>query len=199
MTLLPPSDAATSLSPYAVAGLQVVGTFVGALVGGAIAWFTAMRKLKNERAFDRRLEWHERMHHCLVAGSATMRQLCWELKENPEFSIEDAARSVDAALKEIKQHRIDAALYADPPVIRCLADLRDNNYKHVQVASDRLNREMAISTIRNVDLNLAAASYAVAIEVRRHLGVKPMTTVQLADAVLVSGALREKMIPARTS
>src|SRR5690349_9931073 len=94
---------------------------VTALLGSWAGASFALRRFKEERAFDRRLEWYERTHQALGA----VRGKLWAaIHSNRAYGFNDATKAAFLAAGESLQAvspRVDEAdLYAPMPTVRLL-------------------------------------------------------------------------------
>jgi hypothetical protein len=196
--ILLPTEPASTVSPLAIAGLQAVGTIVGAAIGGGLTWFTATKKIRGERAFDRRLEWHERTHASLAKALDNIEDACFKLENNPKYPIHSAFDAMSDALSTLRIDRVNAQLYAGPQVISMVADLRASIIEDLErLTDDRApTRDEAIAAFQRIANLLVESMLAVAAEGRRHLGVERLSKDELKVAARVKTPVERKGSPA---
>ena len=146
---------------------------VGAWLGGKLSVSREMEKLRNERAFDQRLDWYRRAARGIVEYQWFLINLSRAVARG------EAARTMElAAKREVTKVALEAdqremTLFASPATIAALnrANTRAGNalqgtsvsYEAAQIAVSELND----------------AYFVLANDVRKHLGMEPLTLQEL--------------------
>lgn len=164
--------------------IKIVGAILPALIaaflGSWIGALTALSRFKKERAFDRRLQWYERMNLCLLDAA---RELA--IAATMERGIKDGTDSTDDALvawqrvqlKHLEVNHLTAqgALYAEKEFFRTLwkdtgvlQDLADKTNAFYSLAGPNLGK------VDEVKERLRLTATALAEDVRKQLGIDPL-------------------------
>jgi hypothetical protein len=197
--MLDPTTAAT-VSPWLTFGLQVLGTLIGAGVGAAVTWLLATRKLAAERAFDRRLEWHERMLEALTLANEAVLASLEEILSAPDTSPAKVESAIDEPLLRVQRERRAMLLYADPKVIRKIAGIfatQTREMGKLVSANNMVPPSVFMEVLVSLRDALTGASLAVAAEGRTHLGVEKQSEDELAEAAGIPRQLKAPEIGSR--
>lgn len=170
---------AAPVSPLIAPLIQFAGALLGAAVGGAITWLTARRKLANERAFDRQLEWHEGMHRALGrAADAVMHEIVLLSKPGATASVGHFS-ALNDPMTSVRSIRSDAMLFGSPEVVAAVDDLfsaleskmttfRDSSDDVVVTAPAQITAMVDIYNTLIHSMKVVGAAH------RRHLGLKSL-------------------------
>ena len=162
---------------------QPVGTILGALIAASLgSWAgaqVALSRFKRERAFDRQLDWYERMiralHHMALRIDVAV-----TFKDDPKTSREDlneAWDKVQRAHVELETFASEAPLYGSQDAAERAKSISERVQKIADKteAFDPVNHKV---TKRQMQLIVALAdalreeSKPLALEARTHLGIK---------------------------
>lgn len=158
-------EAAKIIIPALIAG-------VGAWLGGKLSISREMEKLRNERAFDTRLEWYRRAARGIVEYQWFLINLSRAVARGDAARAKKLAADRDETKVAQEADQREMTLFASPATIAALnrANVRAGNalkgtpsYEAVQIAVNELNN----------------AYFVLANDVREHLGMNPLTLQEL--------------------
>jgi len=156
-------------------GSALVAAFFG-------SWFgvlTAMTRFKKERAFDRQLDWYERMVRSLFFMAQRI-DIATTFLEDPAEDpavLPEVWERVQTAHLKVEEFANEAPLYASADASKWSADIRDavqdvaNKTKAFDGASRTLTKKQ-IDLIERLSEKLVEAANPLAMEARRHLGIR---------------------------
>lgn len=162
-----------------------IASLVGALAAGAIGYFFAVRRFRHERAFERRLRWHEEAVVQLTEGGEALRKAALSMQVTELQT--DVSQHFESALDSMSSNNIlmKAGMYARPKSYRALKEaVRDQS--ELTVALIQLQRagtsfgepEMAerISPriLKVVAKSMLYAAARLASDVRKTLGLREL-------------------------
>lgn len=100
---------------------------VGALTAGAIGFYFALRRFRHEKAFERRLEWHERTVQKLTETSERLRKVAVGMQV-PQLSgdLDEEFEEALDALPNFQLLLLEATMYASRGSYRALATACDD-------------------------------------------------------------------------
>jgi hypothetical protein len=181
---------AVQLTPLLAAGISVVGSILGALLGGWIAVFNAGRRLRGERAFERRLDWFEKLSAVLydLMEKGTLRG-----SSRSFASTVEVLAGINASVIQLQAVSAQAPLYASGRVCELLRELNDGAHDSAIAVVETLMRIRSSDPAEAVVVERAAYEAAkthidnyraislrtyvsVAAEARAHLGLERLKT-----------------------
>lgn len=125
---------------------NAMAALVGALAAGAIGFFFAIRRFRHEKAFERRLEWHEETVRQLTESSERLRKIaiCMQV---PDLD-DDLTKLFEEAIESmpnIELLMLQAEMYASRNSHKALAQARDDwgalTVANVQILNTIASRE----------------------------------------------------------
>ena len=146
---------------------------VGAWLGGKLSISRGMEKLKNERAFDHRLDWYRRAARGIVENQWFLINFSRAFEAGDVARTKELAAKRDATKVTQEADQREMTLFASPATIAALnrANLRAGN----ALKGTSLSGEAAQIAV----LELNNAYFVLANDVREHLGMKPLTLQEL--------------------
>lgn len=161
---------------------------IGAALAGYLGVRFALSKIRRERAFDRRLEWIERMlrelHHTSTAIAMAMAS-----ENKSEEEQEEAWSKVWILGESLLPLSGEKDLYATPQAFAAIRGcMRDFQVVALTQAAYRIEQDTHVrrelkSMMVQCLISMRAAGYQLALEARSHLGLEPLTESQInADA-----------------
>ena len=183
MQTSPPAAATVvQLTPLIVAAIAFAGSIIGSAVGGLVTWITARSKLRNERAFDRQLEWHETTYRALNGAADKMLDALFVYGQGSPENITPLVSAM-SALDPVRACRADARLFAARDVeeelnsafevqFLALAKQQQELVSHGNTVEKRDAVVQGFNAVRNL---LTRSAVMVSDAHRRHLGLKAVT------------------------
>lgn len=153
------------------------------LLAGAVGIYYALARFRREKAFERRLEWHEKAVSQLSSSASILHRLSVGL-EAPEL-VEDREREWDVALKSFpgEKFELQAEMYASRSSFEAIRQAREDQ-KRVIVASAAILRSrepiqpeqdrdrLAARLIGIASKSMLHAASLLASDVRQFLGLE---------------------------
>jgi hypothetical protein len=152
--------------------LNAVSALVGAWVGAR--W--ALVRVRQERAFDRRLVWYEQFHAVLKRiQTAFGVALVTHSLEGPTPNTREQWRKIGDAIQPLAEAAIDAEFYAPNKTIatvrRVVEDITSFPLRTGQFDQDP---KAWFDAARALNDRLREASVVLAQDIREHLGLEPI-------------------------
>lgn len=175
----PLDPTAVQLTPLLVAAIAFAGSILGAVVGGFMTVVTARRKLRSERAFDRRLQWHEDMHRALHVVIARVKEL-EQLRLLGQFPDYDAS-GVYEAMTKVEALKREMPLFAAPRVIDHVEAMTNPATMMPPFTQEELNTDpVKLGVMFNKWGNMMLlADAAVLHDCRQQLGMEPLYDMKI--------------------
>jgi len=157
----------------------VLAALIAAFLGSWIGAIAALSRFKRERAFDRQLDWYERMIRALndMAARIEIASTFQEDDKTPQAQLVEVWEKVQIAHIQLEAATSEAALYASTEAVKNCARIS----KVVQEVADQteafdLPRHPEVwpklDLIDELPPKLQRATKPLAEEARRHLGIK---------------------------
>jgi hypothetical protein len=159
---------------------SMLAALVAAFLGSWFGAYTALARFKRERAFDRQIDWYERM-------TRSLREMAERIEIALTFQDEgghDASyltrlwREVQVAHLALDRCAQEAALYASEMAIRtaesiadCVQDVADTTDAFDPRAGPIELGVRKLAQIRALPEKLYLSAKPLAVEARRHLGI----------------------------
>ena len=155
--------------------IAAFAAFLGSWVGAQVA----LLRFKKERAFDRQLDWYERMirvlHHMALRIDVAV-----TFKDDPKTSREDLTEAWDKVQRahiELETFASEAPLYGSQDVAKRARSISEEVQKVAEKteAFDPVNHKLnkrQMQLIIDLANNLREASKPLALEARTHLRIK---------------------------
>ena len=166
----PPSfwlEATKVVIPALIAG-------VGAWIGGKVSISREMEKLRNERAFDHRLDWYRRAARGIVEYQWFLINFSKAAEAGNTEKVKELAAKRELTKVSLEADQREMTLFASPATIAALnlANVRAGNA--VKSTSLEIGEAAQIAV-----LELNNAYFVLANDVRKHLGMEPLTLQEL--------------------
>ena len=149
---------------------------VSALLGGGLATYLALYRQRRERAFERRLEWYERMHSVLMESRHAVLDAVHRAEVEPA-SFDRVGDIINYQLREIRTLRSFADVYGTPAVYNAINEVFDTMQGELAQAHDEKLRLMPEEYLRLAKSQVNAfirAAVVLAKEIRQHLQLEPL-------------------------
>lgn len=149
---------------------------VSALLGGAVATTLALIRQRRERAFDRRLDWYERMHRTLMESRHSVLDAVHKAERDPTL-IGDLQEKITESLVKIRDLRAACDVYASPPVYAAINDVFDSAKQQLDMAASSAAPIPPDQYLRLAKMQVNTfirAAVLLAAEIRKHLQLEPL-------------------------
>lgn len=145
---------------------------IGAWLGGKLSVSREMEKLRNERAFDHRLDWYRRAARGLVEYQWFLINLSKVAETGNAEKAKELIAKRELTKISLEADQREMALFASPVTIAALnrANVRAGNA--LKGASPSESAQIAVLELNN-------AYFVLANDVREHLGMEPLTLQEL--------------------
>ena len=149
---------------------------LAALLGSWAGARSALDRYKQERAFDRRLQWYETAHRALAEARKQFYQLHHALGTNaPKDAVTPILGALSGTLERLADAMEDAVFYAPPATLSTLYALQGD----MKIFSDGMSTAPASSAaelkvIGTFAQRLLVASRELAGDIRPQLGLKSL-------------------------
>ena len=166
----------SSLNLWLEAGKIVIPALVagvGAWLGGKLSVSREMEKLRNERAFDQRLDWYRRAARGIVEYQWFLINCSRAIQRNDTAKLQELAAKRDATKVAQEADQREMTLFASPPTIAALN--RANTRAGNALQSTSLSYEAAQIAVNELN----DAYFVLANDVRKHLGMELLTLQEL--------------------
>jgi hypothetical protein len=146
---------------------------VGAWIGGRLSVSREMEKLRNERAFDHRLDWYRR------AAKGIVENQWFLINYSRAFSAGDSARAKqladqrDAKKVDNEGDQREMVLFGSRATIAAL------NLANTRAASALRGSSLAAEAVEAAVRELNQAYFVLANDVREHLGMERLTVQEV--------------------
>src|SRR6267143_357791 len=146
---------------------------VGAWLGGKLSISRGMEKLKNERAFDHRLDWYRRAARGIVENQWFLINFSRAVEAGDVARTKELAAKRDATKVAQEADQREMTLFASPATIAAL------NRANVRAGGALKGTSLSGEAAQIAVLELNNAYFVLANDVREHLGMKPLTLQEL--------------------
>jgi hypothetical protein len=146
---------------------------VGAWIGGRLSVSREMEKLRNERAFDHRLEWYRRAARGIVENQWFFINFSRAIEAGDVTLAKELAARRDETKVAREADQREMTLFASPATIAAL------NRSNVRAGNALKGASLSGQAAQIAVLELNNAYFVLANDVREHLGMKPLTLQEL--------------------
>ena len=163
--------------------LNALAALVGTLLAGAAGIYYALARFRREKAFERRLEWHEKAVSQLSNSATILHKLSVGL-EAPEL-VEDPEGKWDVAFKSFpgEEFELQAEMYASPSSFEAIREAREDQkrvivassaifYSKEPIRSEEEKDRLAARLISIASKSMLHAASLLASDVRQFLGLE---------------------------
>ena len=159
-------EATKIIIPALIAGL-------GAWLGGKLSISREMEKLRNERAFDHRLDWYHRAARGIVETQWFLTNFSRALEAGDVALAKKLADKRDETKVAREADQREMTFFASPATIAAL------NRANVRAGNALKGTSLSGEAAQIAGRELNNAYFVLANDVRKHLGMKPLTLQEL--------------------
>lgn len=167
---------------------ELMLTVVGALVGAWAGATAAFHRFKGERAFDRRLEWHEETLKALEHAALRTWQHSREIRGGLDAGPRAVSVHLEAIMSALQEAYSGALLYARASGVKAILRGR-------QAIEDLAEREHAgpndvADTLNEAGSAVQRTRWVLIRDARRHLGLRALNEPAIERSVQSQMSLR---------